>query len=527
MEALLNTWKSLSIKKRMILFASVVGTMALMALIANMANKPSMALLYAGLDQGAAGEVVAALDQKNVVYEIRGESIYIASDARDRVRMELAKDGLPAQGQGGYELLDSLSGFSTTAEMFDAAYWRAKEGELARTILAGPGVRSARVHIAASNNRPFSRTVQTSSASVTIRMNGSSALTKQQAMSMRYLVALAVADMKPEQVAVIDAVNGVILRPGEDQNAEIFETAAQRESALSRQITDLLAVRVGADRVQVSVNIDMSTDVEKTTERVLDPESRVAISSSTKNRESTSTGSSSAVTVASNLPDGEAAGGNENKSSLEEADENINYEYSETMREKTSFAGAVERVSVAVLVDQVSTVAEDGTTTYTPRSVEELAAIENLVKSASGFDEARGDTVTVESMQFIEIPEAGTLAESSPLMQTLSANIMTIIKSIGLVGVAVGLMMFVIKPMMGAALAARRAELETYSEQERLKLEHQEREQLRIAQDEEERGNPVNRLRKVVSDKGEETTALLTSWLEDDDNKNAFEDVRT
>jgi len=57
--------------------------------------------------------------------------------------MTLAAEGLPAAGAAGYELLDQLSGFGTTAQMFDAAYWRAKEGELARTILSIPEVRAA------------------------------------------------------------------------------------------------------------------------------------------------------------------------------------------------------------------------------------------------------------------------------------------------------------------------------------------------------------------------------------------------
>ena len=69
---------------------------------------------------------------------MRGDSIYVDGSQRDGLRMTLAAEGLPANGGTGYELLDSLSGFGTTSQMFDAAYWRAKEGELARTVLANP-----------------------------------------------------------------------------------------------------------------------------------------------------------------------------------------------------------------------------------------------------------------------------------------------------------------------------------------------------------------------------------------------------
>ena len=97
-----------------------------------------MAMLYSGLDATAAGEVVAELEAEGVAFEVDGAAILVDAAARDRIRMQLAAKGLPAGGPAGYEILDSLSGFGTTSQMFDAAYWRAKEGELARTITGSP-----------------------------------------------------------------------------------------------------------------------------------------------------------------------------------------------------------------------------------------------------------------------------------------------------------------------------------------------------------------------------------------------------
>lgn len=112
-----------------------------------MAAQPSMTLLYSGLEPGAAGEVVQALEQRGVVHEVRGRAIYVESGQRDELRMTLASEGLPQNNSKGYELLDTLSGFGTTAQMFDAAYWRAKEGELARTNRVVPFNRCcARAH---------------------------------------------------------------------------------------------------------------------------------------------------------------------------------------------------------------------------------------------------------------------------------------------------------------------------------------------------------------------------------------------
>ena len=126
-------------------------------------------MLYSGLDATAAGEVVAELEAEGVAFEVDGAAILVDSAARDRIRMALAAKGLPAGGPAGYEILDNLSGFGTTSQMFDAAYWRAKEGELARTITGSPDVRAARVHLANPVSQPFSRT-PAGSASVTVTM---------------------------------------------------------------------------------------------------------------------------------------------------------------------------------------------------------------------------------------------------------------------------------------------------------------------------------------------------------------------
>ena len=115
-------------------------------------------MLYSGLDATAAGEVVAELEAEGIAFEVDGAAILVDRAARDRIRMTLAAKGLPAGGPAGYEILDSLSGFGTTSQMFDAAYWRAKEGELARTITGSPDVRAARVHLANPVSQPFSRT---------------------------------------------------------------------------------------------------------------------------------------------------------------------------------------------------------------------------------------------------------------------------------------------------------------------------------------------------------------------------------
>ncbi len=155
MQNLLDLWANLGNRRRAIVIGATVAMFLAVLGLARMAGSTNMALLYSGLDGRSAGDVIAALDAQSASYEVRGTAIYVDESLRDNLRMVLAGQGLPATGGTGYELLDSLSGFGTTSQMFDAAYWRAKEGELARTVLALPEVKSARVHIAQAPTQLF------------------------------------------------------------------------------------------------------------------------------------------------------------------------------------------------------------------------------------------------------------------------------------------------------------------------------------------------------------------------------------
>ena len=447
MTSLLNTWNALTIQRRVFLIAAVIGAMVAVAMVARLAAQPSMSLLYGGLDPKNSGEVVAALEGMGVAVEVRGDSIYVPTGERDRVRLALARDGLPERGQDGYELLDNLSGFGTTSEMFNAALWRAREGELARTILSVPGVRSARVHIGAAARRAFARGDQKPTAAVTVRMS-SSALSDSAALSIRYLVALAVPGLDPAQVAVIDAENGVVLRPGEDRAGALVDRAERRGDKLKAELEALLSVRVGAGNARVSVTVETTSESQTVSERILDPDSQVTMNSQVEETTSTNKGGAGAVTVASNLPDGDAAGGSTRESSESQNRETVSYQYSETRRDQVTQAGAVKRVGVAVLINDARAVAEDGTVTYAQRAPEELAAIEDLVKSAIAFDAERGDTVTVESMRFVEDPGEGTLAEASPIERALADNLPTFLQLGVLALVALALGLFVVRPIL-------------------------------------------------------------------------------
>ncbi len=511
-------WDGLDPRRRLIAVLSVVAILAAVYGISRVATEPSMSMLYSGLDATAAGEVVSELEAEGIAFQIDGASILVDGTVRDRIRMELAAKGLPAGGPEGYEILDSLSGFGTTSQMFDAAYWRAKEGELARTITGSPNVRAARVHLANPVSQPFSRT-PAGSASVTVTMARGD-LVRDQAEAIRYLVSSAVAGISLDAVAVIDSARGVVLAGKDDPLAIAGARPNERAETLRANIERLLEARVGPGRAIVEVNVDADMDSQTISERTIDPDSRVAISSETEATSENATGSTPGVTVASNLPDGDVSGGSgENKRNATTSRERQNFEVSETKRERVILPGQVRRISVAVMVDGIMETGTDGKATWAPRPAEEMETLRLLVQSAMGFDEARGDTVTLESLQFTVPPEQGVLADAGGygFLDAYGGRL----AQLGVLGaIVLALIFFVIRPMTSRAPMVHLAELTGPRESETLRAQQM----LQIGDDNvldlpAQSVTKIERLRDLISSRSEDSAAVLRSWIESPDTR--------
>lgn len=446
MQQIKNVWTGLDAKKRLIVAGATIAVVASVLAMSHIVSKPTMRLLYAGLESGSAGDVVRSLEQRGTPYEVRGGSIYVPSDQRDELRLTLASEGLPANGGKGYELLDTLSGFGTTSQMFDAAYWRAKEGELARTIVGSPHISQARVHIANTGSNPFQRTVDPT-ASVSVVPLGSP-ITPAQANAIRFLVASAVTGLAVDNVAVIDA-NGALIGSTEAA-AAAGAGSDDRSQSIRDRVMRLVEARVGHGNAVVEVSVDTVTDTESIREKRVDPESRVAISTDVEERADSSSNQTGEVTVASNLPDGDAASGEGSKNNTSATRERVNYEISETEKEIIRGPGAIKRLTVAVLINGTTSTTATGETQFEPRPEEELAALRELISAAVGFDESRGDVITLKSMELPSIEPQGTEATAS-FMDNLYFDTMGIIQIAALALVSLILGLFVVRPILASS----------------------------------------------------------------------------
>ncbi|NIZ15345.1 flagellar basal-body MS-ring/collar protein FliF [Phaeobacter sp. HF9A] len=452
MQQIKNVWAGLDKRKRMMAIGATLAVIFTFFLMSMVANKPSMQLLYAGLESSSAGDVVSALETSGVDYEVRGGSIYVPSSKRDELRMTLASQGLPANGGKGYELLDSLSGFGTTSQMFDAAYWRAKEGELARTIVGNPHISQARVHIANTGSNPFQRTIEPT-ASVSVTSMGTP-VTPSQANAIRFLVASAVAGLAVDNVAVIDA-NGTLIGSPEAAAAAGAGTD-DRSKTIRERVLRLVEARVGHGNAVVEVSVDTVTDTESIREKRVDPDSRVAVSTDLEERTDSSQNQAGEVTVASNIPDGDAGTGEGSRANTNATRERINYEISETEKEIVRGPGAIKRLTVAVLVNGVTTATADGQAAFQPRGDDELEALRELISAAIGFDPERGDVITLKSMDLLNVEPEGTTVTAS-IFDNLYFDVMSLIQMAALAVVALVLGLFVVRPILagnGASVQA-------------------------------------------------------------------------
>jgi len=233
-----------------------------------------------------------------------------------------------------------------------------------------------------------------------------------------------------------------------EDNPATTAAGQDRAAELKRNIERLLAARVGPGKAVVEVNVELVTERETITERRFDPQGRVAISVDTAEKTSSATDPASDVTVASNLPQGNAGAGGGGQSQATETTERTNFEVSETQRDVLRVPGSIRRLGVAVLVDGLQVTAADGTTTWQPRPDAELAVLRELVASTVGLDEGRGDVLTLKSLAFEPLSEVGTLAQAGMFAGFGVVDVMAVIQIAALALVILVLGLFVIRPVL-------------------------------------------------------------------------------
>ena len=438
-----------------LVFAMVFGVGTIMT--------PSYAPLYNNLTAATASDVVNTLEQAGFSVKLSGggSTVSVAQSQIPRARMALADKGLPNEGTPGWELFDQSSGLGMNSFMQKINRLRALEGELARSIQSLSSVEAARVHLVLPEREAFSRNRPSPSASVIIRSHSNTQIPHRQALSIQALVAAAVPEMVPDQVTVISSTGEAILAGSKSGAGEVtLDTVkTEIEDRLSSNIANILTARVGAGNARVQVAVSLNHERQIIKAQSFDPDQRV-VRSTESSEESSSDGTPVAGTVdiANNLPGsldldpGSAASTSETAVTREVVNYEIGSSNTETVRE----AGKIEKISVAVLVNSVRSVDANGNVTYEDRSKEELDRLQQLIESASGINLERGDSISVDSLRFIDYNNDLGEPIGVSMGQIFFENLASILRglfALGLVGV---ILMLGVRPTLNLMLEAPR-----------------------------------------------------------------------
>ncbi len=416
-----------------------------------------MALLYGDLDMREAGQMSDVLDKAHISHTLgsSGDQILVPESQLAAARLLLARSNLPSEGTVGDEIFDR--GDSLTSSQFeqDINRTRALEGELSRSIRMINGVKGARVHLVLPHRELFAAEQQSAQASVLLTMRGGARLDPEAVQAILNLVSAAVPGLRPQSIAIIDNRGNVLVRAGNPTSPNLVgngtadELRQTMEMRLSHQVEEMLDASLGADKVraEASVTLDMSQLNE--TDESYNPDQQVLRSQQTSNDKTRSTQAQPATTVANNLPNADA-GTPQSGSSGDRQTETSNYEIGKTVRTLVQDAPRVQRISLAVLVDGVTTTDKNGKIDWAPRSQAELDRITALVKSAVGFDAKRGDSVTVETMRFTG-PDIETSDQPAGMVAKLGlqhADLVQLTQTAFLAIVVLAIGLFVFRPMV-------------------------------------------------------------------------------
>lgn len=454
MPSVADTLKGLG--KTQLMLMGGVGLMLLVffAIIAMRVAAPSFTNMYTGLNMEDSVRITAQLESQGIPYQTKsgGSIIAVPTNQMLRLRMSMAEQGMPSRGNVmGYEIFDKSETFGSSQFVLNVNAMRALEGELARTIGAFQQVESARVHLVMPKRELFSRDKMEPTASVALKLRGNMELEKAEIASIVNFVAAAVPGLKPGKVTLVDNFGRLLARAEEEgsMGAMINDATEFRntyELRMRNKLEELVEKVVGPGRVQIKVTADINFDRLITNKETFDPDGQVARSvQSASETEAAKEGGADEVTVGNQLPGATAGSGNSGSNrDVEKTEETTNYEISKTIENYTKEGGSVNKLSVAVLVDG-NYVDVNGDMTYQAREQDELDRISTLVKSAMGFDQARGDVIEVVSMRFVK-PEEVIQKES--FLDKFQDKIEGIVQTFLIVIIVLIIIFTVIRPML-------------------------------------------------------------------------------
>jgi flagellar M-ring protein FliF len=502
---------------------AIIGIVMGGAAFTKWAGTPSMVPLFTSLSAEDAAGITEALNAKGVRYELAdgGSSVMVPQADVYDLRVGLSAEGLPAGDAVGYDLLDD-QGITTSEFRQRVDYQRALEGELSSTISSIEGVEAATVHVVMPEEDLFSDDAKQPTASVLVKTKPGQTLTPQQVQAVVHLVASSVEGLDPTQVTLADDKGTVLSAPGEDGESILAgDTRNQQtrefENQLSNSVEAMLAQVVGANGAVVEVRAQLNFD---RTARITERFDRRGVPLSTSTTQETYTGTNGTTGVGGILgPDGTPTAVDTGGTDYRKREQDRQFAVGKVTEEIKTAPGDVERLSVAVLLDDGSQ-AEYGT-----------GEIEALVTAAAGLDPARGDTVQVSRLAFdrsadeVAQEELERVAAEKNSEATMALIRTAVIVAVILLVLALAYLSMRratkpkatpvdIKRLQPLLEAEKAAEQRALTDLRQLEIER-EAQELEIPPEVAERVKVHTDIAELIDSQPEEVASLLRGWLAD------------
>jgi len=407
-------FRNLTPAKAITLLCLVTVTVAGFIFLLRWTGQPDYQLLYSNLDSQDAGAILAKLKDGKIPYQIssNGSAILVPREIIYETRLELASQGLPRGSGVGFEIFDNTK-LGMTEFVQNVNYQRAVQGELSRTINGFAEIDSSRVHIVVPPKSLFIKDQQPATASVVLKLCRGRRLTADQVQGIIHLVSSSVSGLSPENVTVVDNHGKMLtgLRPNFQMgqaSSNQLEFQQKLEKTYEDRVKTMLETALGHGKAIVRVSSSMDFRIHEKTEEMYHKDNQVVRSEQLLSEASNATLPSpiGIPGVVSNLSEGEAAATSDTQSpSSQKQDRTINYEIGKVTSHTVDPVGTLKNISVAVLVDGTTKLVQvrdkgDEEWKYFPRTQEEIAKLEGIVKRAVNFDVERGDEIEVVNIPF-------------------------------------------------------------------------------------------------------------------------------
>lgn len=418
---------NLTKRQKIVAISSVVAVVALIVFLLLFTRAPKgsgeefsgYSVLFANVEPSVSAQIIAQLEMDGVKYKLADENtILVPNKDVYRERIAVASLGIvqASKTKPGFELFDTNSFGATEGEQ-RIKFQRAIQGELSKTIESLEPIERASVYIAFPKESVFTERQTPPTASVVVKLKNGSLLDYGQIDGIKRIVSGSIPNLSLENVKIVTQ-DGVAV--GEDSVAMQNEQEAARikaqlrykhefESNYEAKIIDMIARFVGSrDKVTAKVSIEFDFSQTDKEQEIFDPNSVVR---SEQNIEEHKVGRDpkelgGVPGAVSNI--GPVQGIEDNKPTQEydKTVTNTNYEISkQIIKTKPQFA-TIKRLTAAVVVDgrYENVRDESGELTskinYIPLNENEVNQIRSLVEQAVGYNQARGDQVTVSNFEF-------------------------------------------------------------------------------------------------------------------------------